>query len=76
MTTKKKKKINFSSVVVILVLILNLWFTNRVLDIYEAVGNEPMVLIGAFFSFTGVELWSLAQIKKAKIKKEEEPCDE
>ncbi|MDU5274376.1 MAG: hypothetical protein E6163_00485 [Peptoniphilus lacydonensis] len=31
---------------------------------------EPSTLIGAWFSFTTVELWQLARIKKEKIRKE------
>ena len=61
-------KNKFSNVVVILVVVLNIWFTNRVLDIYIVTGTEPIILIGAWFAFTGGELWLLSGIKKAKIK--------
>ena len=60
----------FSNVVVILVVVLNIWFTDRVLDIYIVTGTEPIILIGAWFAFTGGELWLVSGIKKAKIKKE------
>jgi hypothetical protein len=33
-------------------------------------GSEPVALIGAWFSFTTVELWNLAKIKTKKIDKE------
>ena len=63
-------KNKFSNVVVILVIVLNIWFTNKVLNIYVITGTEPIVLIGAWFAFTGGELWLLSGIKKAKIKKD------
>lgn len=67
---KNKSKGKFSNIVVILVVVLNIWFTDRVLDIYIVTGTEPIILIGAWFAFTGGELWLLSGIKKAKIKKE------
>ena len=48
---------------------MNLWFTYRVLSVFETVGQEPAVLIGAFFAFTTGELWLLASIKKTKVRK-------
>ena len=68
---KKKKKNLFSKVIVILVIILNVLFTAIVLDIFLKTSTEPSSLIVAWFSFTTVELWSLAGIKKAKSKRED-----
>jgi len=63
-----KKLFKFSNIVVILVIIMNMWFTDRVLDAFVLTGVEPTILIGAFFAFTTGELWMLASIKKNKIK--------
>ena len=54
----------FSKVIVSLVIILNAAFTGTVLFIFYRVGTEPTTLIGAWFSFTTIELWALAGIKK------------
>ena len=62
----------FSKLIIILVILLNIAFTAVVLYIFYKTGNEPMVLIGAWFSFTTGELLMLASIKKKKIEKEEE----
>lgn len=58
----------FSNLVVAMVIAMNMWFTNRVLDAFVLTQQEPIVLIGAFFGFTGGELWLLASIKKTKIR--------
>ena len=62
----KKNKGNFSKKVVISVIILNILFTLAVMYLFLQTGNEPMTLVGAWFSFTTIELWSLASIKKKK----------
>ena len=67
---KKKKKSVFSKLIVVFVILLNVIFTGVVLTIFLRTSNEPSSLIVAWFSFTTVELWSLAGIKKAKEKKE------
>lgn len=67
---KEKKKNVFSKVVVSLVISLNVIFTIGVLLIFLRTSSEPTSLVVAWFSFTTVELWSLAGIKKAKEKKE------
>lgn len=67
---KKKRKNLFSKVIVISVILLNVLFTVAVLGIFLKTSMEPSSLIVAWFSFTTVELWSLAGIKKAKEKKE------
>ena len=67
---KEKKKNVFSKVIVSLVILLNVIFTIGVLLIFLRTSSEPTSLVVAWFSFTTVELWSLAGIKKAKEKKE------
>lgn len=47
-------------------------FTVVVLIAFFKTGMEPSTLIGAWFSFTTVELWQLARIKKAKIRHSKE----
>ena len=65
-----KKKSIFSKIVVMLVILLNVVFTGLVLTIFLRTSSEPSSLIVAWFSFTTVELWSLAGIKKAKERKD------
>ena len=67
---KKKKKSFFSKLIVISVIALNVIFTGIVLGVFLRTSSEPSSLIVAWFSFTTVELWSLAGIKKAKEQKE------
>lgn len=67
---KEKKKSLFSKFIVTLVISLNVIFTIGVLLIFLRTSAEPTSLVVAWFSFTTVELWSLAGIKKAKEKKE------
>ena len=69
MTNKQKKSI-FSKFIVIAIILLNVIFTRTVLKMFSETGAEPSSLIMAWFSFTTVELWSLAGIKKAKERKE------
>jgi hypothetical protein len=72
---KKKKKSFFSKVIVSLVIALNVVFTTAVLVIFLKTYTEPSSLIVAWFSFTTVELWSLAGIKKAKERKDDNNYD-
>lgn len=67
--SKKKKKNRFSKFVVVGIITLNVVFTAAVLTIFLRTATEPSSLIVAWFSFTTVELWSLAGIKKAKEKR-------
>ena len=71
MSKKKKQKQRFSKAVVALVVIMNIIFTGSVLYVFLATGNEPVALVGAWFTFTTGELWMLSSIKKAKVKKGE-----
>ena len=70
MEMAKTKNSIFSKIVVISVILLNVIFTIAVLTIFLKTSSEPSSLIVAWFSFTTVELWSLAGIKKAKQKRE------
>ena len=70
MAKKKTKNSIFSKLIVIAVILLNVVFTGIVLTIFLKTADEPSSLIVAWFSFTTVELWSLAGIKKAKEQKE------
>ena len=69
MNDKKKKSI-FSKIIVSAVISLNVLFTAVVLWLFYKTATEPMGLIAAWFGFTTVEMWSLAGIKKADKKKE------
>lgn len=71
--SKNKSKVNkrsFSPLIVTTIVILNALFTMSILYLFKETGNEPTALIAAWFGFTTVELWSLAKIKRDKIKKE------
>ena len=63
---KKKGKGTFSKIIVSAVILLNVIFTITVLSVFSKTSTEPSSLIIAWFSFTTVELWSLAGIKKSK----------
>ena len=58
----------FSKKVVTAIIIMNVIFTIAVFYAFLKVGSEPYGLVAAWFSFTGVELWSLASIKKTEEK--------
>jgi hypothetical protein len=60
----------FSKVIVMAVVILNVVFTAAVLYVFLKVGSEPTALITAWFAFTTGELWMLSSIKKTKIRKD------
>lgn len=57
----------FSKKIVALVILLNTVFTGVVLYLFLRTGSEPTALIGAWFAFTTVELWTLAGITKKKL---------
>lgn len=67
---KRSKKGRFSKFIVSFVVLLIIIFTAAVLYVFLQTGNEPSVLIGAFFAFATGELWMLASIKKNKAKNE------
>ena len=60
----------FSKIIVSLIILLNILFTTGVLYVFLRVGNEPSILIGAWFAFTTGELWMLSSIKKKEIDNE------
>lgn len=60
----------YSKLIVALVILLNTGFTGAVLYLFLRTGNEPTALIAAWFAFTTVELWALASIRKKKMEKE------
>ena len=66
-----RKKGNFSKKIVILVILMNILFTLAIMYLFLKTGNEPMTLVGAWFSFTTVELFSLSKIKRAEIKEDQ-----
>ena len=68
---KKKKTSFFSKFIVSTVITLNVIFTITVLAVFLKTSTEPSSLIVAWFSFTTVELWSLAGIKKAKERRDD-----
>lgn len=68
---EKNKKPKFSKIMVAFIVLLVMVFTIAVLYVFLEVGSEPMTLIGAFFTFATVELWSLASIKKTEVNKKE-----
>lgn len=67
-----KRKGLFSKFVILLVVVLNVLFTIRVLQIFETTATEPTALVTAWFVFTGTELVSLMKIKSDKIKNRSE----
>lgn len=67
-TTRKRKGL-YSKVILIMVFVYLFYFTERILDLFEKTGAEPVVIIGAVFSILGLECGVLAWIKNSKIKK-------
>lgn len=63
---------NFSKKIVAVIVLLNTIFTIATLYVFLYVGNEPVVLTGAWFAFTTGELWLLSGIKKTKERNKDE----
>jgi len=59
--------VKFSKTIVALVIMLNVLFAAAVLWVFLQTKAEPVVLIGAWFSFTTAELLALAGIKKKEV---------
>jgi len=55
--------------------VLNVLFATAVLWVFLQTKAEPIVLIGAWFSFTTVELLALAEIKRKEIENESKKND-
>ena len=68
---EKEKSSRFSKGIVLTVIVLCILFTIAILYVFTKVGSEPSTLIQFFFGTLIVELWKLADIKKEKIKKNE-----
>lgn len=67
---KAEKGGRFSKFIVTFVITLNVLFTAAVFYVFlQTGGNEPTSLIAAWFSFTTVELWALAGIKKKEVER-------
>ena len=66
------KKGVFSKLVAAFIIAANLLFTIAALYIFRQTENEPIVLIGAWFTFTTGELWFSTQIKKEKERNKDE----
>ena len=56
----------YSKMIVSFVILANVVFTLLVLVTFWRTASEPSTLIGAWFTFTTVELWNLARIKGKK----------
>ncbi len=65
------KKGFFSKLIVSFVIIINIFFTIGTMYIFLRTGSEPAALIGAWFTFTTVEIWQLAKIKRKKEEKKD-----
>lgn len=64
---KKTHKGLFSKVIIVAVIIGNILFTLKILDVFEKTSVEPAALIVAWFAFTTGELSILGMIKKNKV---------
>lgn len=62
-TKEEKRAFRFSKLIVLMIIMLNVFFTMGTLYVFYKVGSEPVVLIGSFFAFTTGELFSLALLK-------------
>jgi len=62
----KKQKSLFTKSIVILIIFLNVAFALGVMWLVYKVGREPSALVVSFYSFTTVQLWNMAFIKKQK----------
>ena len=69
---RQKRKSRFSKFIVVLVILLNVAFTLGIFYLFLKVGSEPTTLIGSWFTFTTVELWSLSKIKRKKLEEGDE----
>lgn len=67
----KVPKVKYSKIIVLLIIILAVWFTEGVLQVFEVTGNEPETLIKCFFALVIGELWFMSGIKKREIDKED-----
>ena len=70
------RKGRFSKSLIQFIIRMNVVFTAIVLAVFLITGNEPSTLVGAWFLFTGTELWNMSRIKQTKIKEgvDEDDC--
>ncbi len=61
---------NFSSKIVIMVIVLNVLFTLAVAVSWHTGQGLDSLVVG-WFAFTGTELWTLGKIKRDKIGKDD-----
>lgn len=64
----RRREGDFSKGIVTLVLTVACIFTVAILVLFARTGAEPATLISCFFAGVIAELWSLAGIKKKKIR--------
>lgn len=60
---------DFSKLIIIAVIAMNVIFTAAVLYVFLKVQSEPTILVGSWFAFTTGELWMLSKIKRDKVKR-------
>mgnify|MGYP001131694833 FL=1 len=65
----------YSKVIVALVILLNTGFAGAVLYTFLRVGSEPTALVAAWFAFTTGELWLLAGITREKVRRDADSRD-
>ena len=58
----------FSKIVIIFMFGYSVYFTERVLNIFEHTRSEPSMLIGTMLGMIVVQFINLASIKKMKVK--------
>lgn len=69
------KKGLFSKLLIVFIIVANVIFTNKVLDVVAKSGVEPSALVTSWFGFTTIELVNMAFIKSKKVKNKEEKRD-
>lgn len=62
------RKGHFSKWLIVFLVAYTIYFSERVLRVFEVTGSEPTVLIGTVLGMIVVQLINLASIKKTKIK--------
>jgi len=65
----------YSKVIVALVILLNTGFAGAVLYTFLRVGSEPTALVAAWFAFTTGELWLLSGITREKVRRDADSRD-
>ena len=64
--------VEYSKIIVLLIIVLVVAFSKIVLDTFRETGAEPSTLIVAFFGFATGELMLMAAIKRKKIDRGED----